>query len=96
LHKLLRLQNKAVKFIANGQWNDSPNPLYNELNVLKIEQIFKIEVAKIMHRIYFKQQPQTIIQYNAGDRAFKVEEPNLKVGGAKVFIDFSPAKTCSA
>jgi len=39
LQKLLRLQNKAVKFIADGQWNDSPNLFYKELNVLKIEQI---------------------------------------------------------
>jgi len=62
LPKLLRLQNKAVKFIANGQWNDSPNPFYKELKVFKIELIFKLEVAKIMHRIYFKQQPQTRTQ----------------------------------
>jgi len=27
LQKLLRLQNKAVKFIASGQWNDSHWPL---------------------------------------------------------------------
>jgi len=63
VQKLLTLQNKAVKHIANGQWNDSPNPFYKELNILIIEQIFKLEVAKIMHRIYFKQQLQTITQY---------------------------------
>jgi len=51
LQKLLSLQNKAVKFIANGQWNDSPNPFYKELQVVKIEQIFKLKVAKIIHRI---------------------------------------------
>jgi len=36
---------------------------YKELKILKIEQIFKLEVDKIMYRIYFKQRPQTITQY---------------------------------
>jgi len=32
--------------------------------------------------------------HGGGARAFKVERLNLKVGGPKFFIDFSPEKAC--
>jgi len=40
---------------VHKMYNDSPKPICTELKVLKIKQIFKLEVAKIMNRIYFKQ-----------------------------------------
>jgi len=38
----------------------------------------------------------TRIPCRAGARVFKVGKPNLKVGGPKIFIDFSPEKACHA
>jgi len=35
-----------------------------------------------------------MLGHSAGARAFEVEEPNLKVGGPKFFIDFNPGKAC--
>jgi len=39
---------------------------------------------------------QTFFRYSAGARAFKVERPNLKVGGQSFFIDINPEKACRA
>jgi len=35
-------------------------------------------------------------EQNAGARAFKVGEPNLKVGLPKFLVDFNPEKACRA
>ena len=61
--KLIAYQNKAVKIIAKAKWNDSPSPLYNKLGILKLDKIYQLEVAKIMHRIDPKKHPPSLARY---------------------------------
>jgi len=42
--------------------------LYDELNILKLEDIHKLEVAKIMHNIWNKQEQTTTMGVGSGGR----------------------------
>ena len=48
--KLQLLQNKAIRVICNSNRFSSVTPLYFELGILKINELFKFEIAKLMHQ----------------------------------------------
>ena len=50
LKRIKSLQNKAVKIIARGQYLDDSTAYYKQLNILKIEDLYTLEVAKLMHK----------------------------------------------
>ena len=50
LKRLKSLQNKAVKVIAGGQYFDHVTAYNKLLNILKIEDLYTLEVAKLMHK----------------------------------------------
>jgi len=49
LKKLNILQNKAIKLISRGFPWDLATPYYSYLKILKLENLFKIEVGKLVH-----------------------------------------------
>ena len=49
LKKLKSLQNKAVKFVEGGSLLEKPIKFYNIFSVLKLDNLYKLEVAKIVH-----------------------------------------------
>ena len=48
LQKLQKLQNKALKAICNAPYRSLAKPLYAQLNILQIEDVYKYEIAKFM------------------------------------------------
>ena len=42
-------KNKAVKMIVDGSSLESPTKFYNKFSILKLQDLFKIEVAKIVN-----------------------------------------------
>ena len=48
--KLQLLQNKAIRVICNSNRFSSVTPLYFELGILKINELFKFEIGKLMHQ----------------------------------------------
>ena len=50
LKRLIIFQNKAVKIVAGGQRNDHVTPFYHRLQILKLKDLYKYEVAKLMHK----------------------------------------------
>ena len=48
LDKIQRLQNKAIHIIINSNARASANPLYRKLGILKVSDLYKFEIAKIM------------------------------------------------
>lgn len=57
LNKLNTLQNKAVKTIDGGSYLDHATPCYSHLKILKISELFKLEVAKLISLHYSKNLP---------------------------------------
>ena len=50
MSKLCILQNKAIKPIYDGKKSDHVTPYYSKLNILKLQDLYKHEVAKIVFR----------------------------------------------
>ena len=46
------LQNKALKIMTNTRWHHSASPLYQTLQLLKFNDIVKLQLAKIMHCVH--------------------------------------------
>ena len=54
LIKLKRLQNKAIRIITKTSPNDKISQHYCRLQVLKLDDLYKFEVAKLMHQFTHK------------------------------------------
>jgi len=39
------------KIVSGAHWDTSANPYYKQLEILRFEDIYKLEVTKIMHTI---------------------------------------------
>ena len=47
--RLRALQNRAIRINTNVRYIDSSNPLYFKLSILKLDDLFNYECAKLMH-----------------------------------------------
>ena len=45
-------QNKALKIMTNSRWHHSASPLYQKLQLLKFNDIVKLQLANIMHSVH--------------------------------------------
>ena len=51
LMKISTLQNKVVKLVGVGAFQDRATPFYYKLNVLKLINLYKIKISKLMYNI---------------------------------------------
>ena len=63
LKKLQTIQNKAIRAISDSGWNVHVTPLYYEHKILKVNDIYKIESAKFMHKYVNKKLPDYFQNY---------------------------------
>ena len=57
--KLTVLQNKAIKLIGGGLPRDRATPFYFKLNILKLCDLFKLEIGKFVHVHFNNKLPFT-------------------------------------
>ena len=63
LKKLVTHQNKAVKIVGNGTWNDRATPYYAKLKILKLQDLVKLETAAFVYSYKSGQLPPTFRNY---------------------------------
>ena len=63
LNKLVKLQNKALRIIFKTPLRDPITPLYRRSGILKLNDLFDFEVAKLMHQIIHKKAPNNFKSY---------------------------------
>ena len=63
LKKLITLQNKAVKLIGGGLFNDEASPFYSQLKVLKLPYLYKLEIGKFVNAHFQNSLPLNIFNY---------------------------------
>ena len=51
LMKISTLQNKVVKLVGGGTFQDRATPFYYKLNIPKLTDLYKIEISKLMYNI---------------------------------------------
>ena len=60
LNRLAALQNKAIRVIGGCKYNDSATPLYLEFEVLKLAELYKLEVAKLIYDCIYNNIPYSL------------------------------------
>ena len=73
------LQNKAVKTIGGGSLLESPTKFFNKFSILRINDLFKMEVAKIVHSHFMNNLPSKLSKFftltkNISSRATRATE----------------------
>ena len=48
LSRLKTIQNKIIKIIGGGEWRERATPYYLQLDILKLDDVYKLEVGKLM------------------------------------------------
>ena len=61
LDKLFRLQKRAIRLVANSDWNAHSAPLFLDLKVLTIHQLNLLQVASFMYKVNNNLLPQYFI-----------------------------------
>ena len=59
LHRLNTIHNKIVKTISWSSFRCHVKPVYSQLNLLKLEDIHQLEIAKLMHNFHRNRMPNT-------------------------------------
>ena len=52
LMPLIKLQKRAVRIITNKKYRDHTNPLFLDCKLLKIAEIYKSELSKLMFKVH--------------------------------------------
>jgi len=63
LHKLVILQNRAVRLISRANFRSSCDPLYARLKLLKVGDILKYQMAQFMFKIKNTIVPSSCLRY---------------------------------
>ena len=63
LSKLKRLQNKAIRIISGTSIKDRITPYYHRLEILKLDDLYTLEIAKLMYQFTQNKLPDTFDHY---------------------------------
>ena len=63
LTKLKKLQNKALKIITNSCPRERVTPLYHKLKILKLDDLYLFELAKLVYQFTNNQLPSRYSNY---------------------------------
>ena len=58
--KIEVLQNKAIRAIANAKFKQRLLPLYHQLDILPLKQIYALQLGKFMHKFFTSSLPLPI------------------------------------
>ena len=60
LRRLITLQNKALKIIAHARFRASCDPIYQKLNIMKLENINTYLIGHFMHCVFIQKPPEPL------------------------------------
>ena len=64
---------------------DSPKPFYSELKILKITDLYKLEIGKLVHAQFFNKLPYTLSNYLIESSNMSQKTPKNVWKGSKNF-----------
>ena len=73
IHKLKVLQKKAIRCICGAKYNAHSDPIFKQLSILKFDDIYKLNVAKIMLTYVREELPtrlQSIFRFDRNTHAY--------------------------
>ena len=63
LQRLVVLQNRAVRLVTRSKFRSSCNPLFVRLNILKLSDIYKFQIALFMFKVKHHLLPLSCMRY---------------------------------
>ena len=63
VNKLKSLQNKAVKMVGGSSSLESPTKFFNKFSILKLNDHYKMEIAKIVHAHFTNNLPSKLSKF---------------------------------
>ena len=63
LNKISRMQNKAIKLTDGGKWCESATLHYSELQILKLADLYRLELASFMLKFKTDLLPNSFLNY---------------------------------
>lgn len=77
---------------------DHTNPIFKNLNILKLIDIYKLQVGASMHKIFYKNMPALILDnvamnqnehiYQTRQSSFRIAPPNYSLEGSRKSLSF--------
>ena len=92
LKRLRTLQNKAVKVLGVGRWQDHASAYYSQLNILKLEDLYTYKVAKLMHKYSQNKLPKKISSFFTPVNAIHSRTTRLASSGLNLSLPFYRTK----
>ena len=86
LKRLATLQNKAVKLISGAQWRDHVTPSYLKLQILKLNDLYLYEVAKLMHNHSRKKLPTSLSTFFAPVKTIHTRSTRLASSELNLYL----------
>ena len=62
-NKIVILQKRVVRSIGNASYLAHTDPLFTRFNILKLEELFKVNVCKFMYKLLYGLLPQHVENY---------------------------------
>lgn len=78
LNKLNTLQNKAVKLVGGGTFYDRATPYYLKLNIPKLEDMYKLDIAKLTYNFIHRPTHLPKILNSFFEKACNVSQRNTR------------------
>ena len=63
LSKLIRIQDKVMRLLANADWKTHAPPLYSKLNILSLNKLTTHAIAKFIHKHDLGKLPKNFDNY---------------------------------
>ena len=92
LKRLRTLQNKAVKVLGGGRWQDHASAYYSQINILKLEHLYTYEVAKLMHKYSQNKLPKKLSSFFTPVNAIHSRTTRLASSGLNLSLPFYRTK----
>ena len=86
LKRLATLQNKAVKLISGAQWRDHVTFSYLKLQILKLNDLYLYEVAKLMHKHTRKKLPTSLSTFFVPVKAIHTRSTRLASSELNLYL----------
>ena len=86
MKRLVIFQNKALKIVAGGQRHDHVTPFYHRLQILKLKDLYKYEVAKLMHKNSRKKLPNRLNCHFTPVRAIHTRTTLLALSKLNLYV----------
>ena len=57
VNKIVIKQTKAIRIMTGAQYNAHTNPLFKQLNIVKLDDLYKLQIAKFMYTFFSQNTP---------------------------------------